>query len=156
VLLSALDSAPRVGRPEFRAIGERGRDVESKNPFRCFDRRYLAWAAPGLIALFALAFLGHGYPRGTPARIAIGALIGVVMSYLIVLSVATIRRLDELQLRIHLEAIAISFTITAVLATLASFLAWSGARLPDWDVGWWPLMAFTWVAAAMVLNRRYR
>ena len=152
----ALTGAPWMGGPGTQGTWERGRDVESKNPFRCFDRRYLMWATPGLVVLFALAWLGHAFVRGTPARIAIGALIGVATGYLIVLSVGTIRRLDELQRRIHLEAIAISFTITAVLATGISFLDSAGARLPNWDFGWWPVMAFAWVAAALVLNRRYR
>jgi hypothetical protein len=159
MLYSAFEPAGRraAGRPPgFHGHQGRGHDVENRNPFRCFDRRYLAWAAPGLVALFALAWLGHAFTRGTPARIAIGALIGAVTGYLIVLSVGTIRRLDELQRRIHLEAIAISFTFTAVLATGISFLDSAGARLPNWDFGWWPVMAFAWVAAALVLNRRYR
>lgn len=130
--------------------------MESRNPFRCFDRRYLAWAIPGLLVLFALALLGHAFERGTPARLAIGVLLGAVMGYLIVISVLTVRRLDELQRRIHLEAIAISFTLTAVVATAASFLTSAGARLPNLDGFWWPLMAFAWVGATLVLSRRYR
>ena len=135
---------------------ERGREVESGNPFRCFDRRYFAWVAPGLAALIMLSLVGRTFARGTPPRITIGALLGVVMGYLIVVTVARIRRLDEMLLRVQLEAIAISFTLTAVCASAVWYLAISGMRLPDWDVGWWPFMALAWAAAAMVLGRRYR
>jgi hypothetical protein len=130
--------------------------VENRNPFRCFDRSYFAWVAPGMVALFALALTGRAFARGTPARITIGALLAVVMGYLIVVTMARIRRLDEMLLRIQLEAIAISFTLTAVCASAVWYLAISGVRLPDWDLGWWPFMALAWAAAAMVLSRRYR
>jgi len=130
--------------------------MDRKNPLRCFDRRYFAWVTPGLVVLFALAFFGRRFERGTPARIAVAVLLGIVMGYIIVLTVESIRRLDELQQRIHLEAIAISFTITAVLITASAFLTKAGAHLPHWDVGWWPFMAFTWVAAALVRYQRYR
>jgi hypothetical protein len=131
--------------------------VDRKNPFRCFDRRFLVQAIPALILLFGLALAGRTFARGTPARIAIAALLSVVTGYVIVISVATIRRLDEMQQRLHLEAIAISFTVTAVLATASEYMTKAGARLPTLDLGWWwPFMAFTWVGAVWVLSRRYR
>jgi hypothetical protein len=122
--------------------------VDRKNPFRCFDRRFLVQAIPAFILLLGLALAGRAFAR---------FLLSVVTGYVIVISVATIRRLDEMQQRLHLEAIAISFTITAVLATASEYLTKAGARLPTLELGWWwPFMAFTWVGAVWVLSRRYR
>ena len=68
----------------------------------------------------------------------------------------TIRRLDELMLKIHLEAIAISFTVTGALNAGWGMLEPAGAPRIDWSVFAWPLMAVLWTVAVMIRRRQYR
>src|SRR5205814_1604990 len=51
----------------------RGGAVESRNPFGCFDRRYLAEALAAAAVLIGLALVGKRFPVGSAARIGFGA-----------------------------------------------------------------------------------
>ena len=78
--------------------------------FRCFDGRYLARILAGAAAALALAFVARQFERGSAARIALNAAESVVLGYIIAITVLSIRRLDELNQRIHLVAIAFSLS----------------------------------------------
>ncbi len=65
-----------------------------------------------------------------------------------------IRRLDELQRRIQLEALGFAFALTALLTFGYGFLELAGLpRLSLFSV--WPLMATLWVAGLVLANRHY-
>jgi len=65
-----------------------------------------------------------------------------------------INALDEMQRRIQVEALALSFVGTAVLTMGWGFLENVGApRFPVMFV--WPLMGALWIAALLVVTRRY-
>lgn len=66
-----------------------------------------------------------------------------------------LRRMDELQLRIQLEALGFSFAGTAILTFSYGFLEGLGyPRLSMFTV--WPILATPWIVGLVLARRRYR
>jgi hypothetical protein len=66
-----------------------------------------------------------------------------------------VRRIDELQQRRVLEALAFSFAITAFGTFAWGFAEVAGApKLPTFGI--WPLMAALWIVGGFLAHRRYR
>ena len=66
-----------------------------------------------------------------------------------------LRRMDELQRRIQLEALGFSFAGTAVLTFSYGFLEGLGyPRLSMFTV--WPLLASLWIVGLVLARRRYQ
>ena len=66
-----------------------------------------------------------------------------------------LRRMDELQRRIQLEALGFSFAGTAILTFSYGFLEGLGyPRLSMFTV--WPILAVLWVVGLAVARRRYQ
>lgn len=66
-----------------------------------------------------------------------------------------IRNLDELQQRIHFEAVAFGFVTTAVAIMFIGSL--EAAGLPRLGWGWiWPVMGGAWFMGLLVSHWRYR
>lgn len=66
-----------------------------------------------------------------------------------------LRRMDELQLRIQLEALGFSFAGTAILTFSYGFLEGLGyPRLSMFTV--WPILATLWIVGLVLARRRYR
>ena len=66
-----------------------------------------------------------------------------------------LRRMDELQRRIQLEALGFSFAGTAILTFSYGFLEGLGyPRLSMFTV--WPILAVLWVVGLALARRRYR
>ncbi len=66
-----------------------------------------------------------------------------------------LRRVDELQRRIQLEAMGFAFAGTALITFSYGFLEIAGYnRLSMFFI--WPLMAILWIAGTIIGNRRYR
>jgi hypothetical protein len=122
----------------------------------CFDRRYLGRMTVVGITVLALAFGAKQFDKGSTERLALIVAECVAVGYLIATTTLAIRRLDELSQRIHLVAMAISFTVTAVLATALGLLGKAGLPLGDWYLWVWPFMALVWAAGAFVIRRRYQ
>jgi hypothetical protein len=130
--------------------------MSNANPFRCFQGRFLRDVLLIALAILALAFLGRRFSPGTAPRFAIATLEALLMVWFVVMTVLTIRRLDELMLKLHLEAIAISFTVTGALIAGWGMLEHAGAPRIDWSVCAWPLMALLWSVAVAIRSRQYR
>jgi hypothetical protein len=62
--------------------------------------------------------------------------------------------LDELQRRIHLEAIAFAFGGTAIVTFGYGFLENAGLPHLSWHYVW-PFMTFLWAIGLLIANRRY-
>ena len=133
-----------------------GVTMSDGNPFRCFQGRFLRNAILIALAILALTFLGRRFNPGTAARLGIATLQALLMVWFVVMTVLTIRRLDELMLKLHLEAIAISFTVTGALMAGWGMLERAGAPRIEWSVCAWPLMALLWSVAAAIRSRQYR
>jgi len=66
-----------------------------------------------------------------------------------------LRRADELQRQIHLEALAIAFAASAFVTFAYGFL--EGAGLPHLSWIWvWPVMGTFWIIGGQIARLRYR
>ena len=124
--------------------------------FKCFDRRLILMALGGGLVLVGTALLGRLFERGTPARLAIAVLQSGVIAFVIAISVSAVRRLDELEYRMHLEAMAFAFAVTGVLLASWGFLEKAGAPIVSWALWGWPVMVGLWGGGLWIQQRRYR
>ena len=123
--------------------------------FGCFDRDFLVRLAMALVLVMGFAFAARGFVRGSAARIALVAIEGLVLAYVVIISVRSIRRLDEMHQRIHLEAIAVAFALTGGLTTLCALVEKAGAPIAGWELWVWPGMAVMWGIGVVIGARRY-
>jgi len=122
-------------------------------------RRYYLEMGAGFLLYIALLFAANALERAIAPT---GALrIAIALSPMIgaaAVAVAVLRaiwRMDELQRRIQLDAIAFSFLGTAFLTFGWGFAEDAGLpHLRAFAV--WPLMAALWVIGLFVAQRRYR
>ena len=119
-------------------------------------RRTLGLALIVALIILGAAWVGRGLPLRSPGRIALALLQGVASTVLIVAIARPIRLYDELQRRIQLEAIAIAFTATAILATTYGFLVKAGLPDIDWGEWIWPAMTGLWAIGLTIACRRYK
>jgi len=138
------------------AIAHPKRPTASANPFRCFQGAFLRDAFLMGLAIVALAWLGRRFAVGSAVRLTLAAVQALLLGAIVVRTVLSIRRLDELLLKVHLEAIAISFTIFASLISGWAMLEKAGAPSIEWGVWAWPLMALLWCVAVVIRGRQYR
>ena len=142
--------------PDTQAVPRPQRPMTSANPFRCFQGAFLRDAFLIGLAIVALAYLGRRFPVGSGVRLALATVQALLLGAIVVRTVLSIRRLDELLLKVHLEGIAISFTIFASLISGWAMLEKAGAPSIEWGVWAWPLMALLWCVAVVIRGRQYR
>ena len=123
---------------------------------RRWNRRFLFLSLGAAAIVIGAALIGKQFPLRSPARVVLAVVQGVATGAIIVGSTRSIRRLDELQQRIHLHALAIAFAGTGVLATAYGFLVNAGLPDIDWGEIVWPAMVGLWVIGLIISNRRYR
>ena len=122
------------------------------------NKRYtieLAASLAGYAVLLvgSIRLLQHAAPPA-PWRdlIALAPMIACAATCWVVLR--QLRRIDELQRRIQLEALAFSFAGTAMLTFSYGFL--EGLDYPRLTMFWvWPVMAVLWVVGLLIARRRY-
>lgn len=138
-------------------VGPAGERAARPNPFKCFDLRFLArvFAAALVVVLLSVLSRWAGFDRGTPMRLAIGFVQALLIVYTIVLTVRSIRRLDEMQYRMHLEAIAISFATSASVITGWAFMSKAGLPEMTWGTEAWLMMVLFWALGLTIVRRRY-
>ena len=113
-------------------------------------------AALGAAAVVLLAgWLARDLPLRSPARIALATVQAATIAAVILVTLRGMRRLDELQRRIHLEALLLSFGGTGIVVTGWGFLELAGAPAVRWSLWVWPLMSVLWGAGLLVARRRY-
>ena len=130
--------------------------MPTANPFRCFQGAFLRDLFLMALAILALAWLGRLFSVGSATRLTIATVQALLIGGIVVRTVLSIRRLDELLLKVHLEGIAISFTIFAALISGWAMLEKAGAPSIEWGVWAWPLMALIWSVAVVIRSRQYR
>lgn len=128
----------------------------NQSSLRCYSPRFIALSLACAVLVVGVAFFARGYPRGSSMRIALAGVQGIATTAIIVSSMLRLRRLDEMQQRVQLEALAIAFTGTGVLATGYGFLVNAGLPNIDWGGLVWPVMVALWVLGLVYANRRYR
>jgi chromate transport protein ChrA len=128
----------------------------NRSPLQCYSPRFLAFTVACAVVVVGVALLARSYPRGSSMRIALAAVQGIATGAVIITSMLRLRQLDELQQRVQLEALAIAFAGTGVIATAYGFLVNAGLPDIDWGALVWPLMVALWVLGLLYANRRYR
>ena len=124
--------------------------------FRCVERRYLPLYVGLALAIIALAIVGRELPLRSAGRITAALVQGAAFAASLVLTVRSLRHLDEMYLRIHFEAIVLAFAATPVVITVWGFLESAGLPAVSWGMWIWPMMTGLWFAALGVVARRYR
>ena len=126
--------------------------VKSTN--RWYLIRFLgAMITYAVVLAIVVSVLNADYVTG-PARYAI-ALIPMLPVLAVPAAVlGLLRRIDELQRQMHLESLAIAFAVGSVLTFGYGFLQLVGAPELNWFMVW-PVYAFSWLGATLVVNRRY-
>jgi hypothetical protein len=122
-------------------------------------RRYQIELGIALVIYFLLV-VGSNWiykvfqPEGAAKyAIAVLPMLGVVAMVMAILR--HIRRLDELQQRATLEALAFAFSASAFGFFAWGFAETAGApKLPTFAT--WPIMAALWVLGGFIAHRRYR
>ena len=122
----------------------------------CTDPRFLAAAVAAALVIVGAAWLGKDLRPGSTGKLGLAVLQGAATTVVIVLTARGLRQLDELQQKIHLEALAVAFAGTAILVTSWGFLENAGAPEVRWGVWIWPAMSTLWAVGLMVARRRYR
>jgi len=94
------------------------------------------------------------HPEGAlKYAVAVLPMLGVIAMVAAVLR--HVRRLDELQRRATLEALAFAFSVSAFGFFAWGFAETAGApKLPTFAI--WPIMAGAWVIGGFIAHRRYR
>jgi hypothetical protein len=123
-------------------------------------RRYTRWILPmaaiTLASIFAVSWAFENRELGSEARIALAVLPVLLWGGMILLLVAGVRRLDELQQRIQLDALAMAYPTAMMLGMLVEYLQKAGF-VQEWTVGdIWPWMFLLYVPAYFFARWRYR
>lgn len=116
---------------------------------------------------FAVAMVGYAValtvsivalqraPEGAWWRYPVALLPMVPAAWIVVAVVRQLGRIDELQRRIQLEALAFAFGGAALLTFSYGFLENAGMPHLNWFFVW-PVMATLWIVGLTWANRRYR
>jgi hypothetical protein len=117
----------------------------------------------GATALWIVAAIGARVglqfaPADLTWRVPLALLPVPAFVLFLVALLARVRDLDELGRRVHLEALAIAFTVTTVLLMVLGHLQLA-VELPAEDLSYrhvWAWMPLVYLGAFAVANRRYR
>jgi heme/copper-type cytochrome/quinol oxidase subunit 4 len=120
-------------------------------------KRYLRMSGISMAAYVAIVPISMWMLRGherTPLGYGI-ALLPIIPSIFALLGfMRMFRRLDELQRRIQLEAVAFSFLVTCLITLTWAFQ--QNAGLPHFDVSFVaPLLVLLWGLGLAIASRRY-
>lgn len=122
------------------------------------DPRPLLWVLSGLtlVAVVGVSWSLDRLPIASSGRLALALIPVALWGATIMALVRTMRRLDELQRRIHLEALAIAFPSAMMLGMAVEYAQKAGfaRELGVGDV--WPAMFLLYVPALAFAHWRYR
>jgi hypothetical protein len=127
-----------------------------KNPFIVGGPRLF-----GLIFLYVILVVGGAVlaatlERGSPARIAVAIVQGLIVTAYVVALFFSIRQLDEMEQRIQHESVALAFAGTVIVVNTYGFLEQAGLPAMQWGLWVYPLMFVFWALAYAFVVRRYR
>lgn len=125
-------------------------------PFRCFNPRLILISLlnAGLIVLFA--WLGRGHAPFSAVRVLVALAQTASTAWLVLEMIRSVRGLDELEQRIHGEALVWGVAITIVVITGSGYLVKAGLPRIDWSEWVLPLMTFAWAGNVFRVMRKYR
>ena len=123
-------------------------------------KRYTRWLIPMALvtvaAVLAVSWTLENRQLGPELRIALAVTPVLLWGGMVLLMVAGVRHVDELQQRIQLEALAITFPTAMMLGMLVEYLQKAGfaTSLTIGDV--WPWMFLIYLPAYFFARLRYR
>jgi hypothetical protein len=119
-----------------------------------FTALCLAGFASILVVLYIAIWYIDSHP-GDPVNLWIAAFPIVLMLFLSVLAMRSLRGMDELQQKIHTEAMAFGFLASYLIITSCGFLALAGFMKMslDWMA---PTMITCWIVGLLIALLRYR
>ena len=127
-------------------------------PVAVAHRRYviqlgLAMICYGIVLIISLKLIPSVTRGWLQVLVAIAPVVPVI--FVLASIVRLLSRIDEMQRRIHLEAMALAAGITALLALTCGFL--ENAGMPRLS-GFWTFASINllWAIFAIILQRRYR
>ena len=129
--------------------------MRETKPLSCYDPRFIAVSLVLAVVIIAAAWAAKGFDKGSAPRIGIAAVQSLASAALVFIPMWNLRRLDEMQQRIQLQALAIAFAGTGIIVMGYRWLEMAGLPEVDWGTFTWPLMAFLWAAGFLYSNRRY-
>lgn len=123
------------------------------------DRRYLIEFGGAMVAymivLVASIALFNNMDPGSGWRIPLALVPMVPVVFALFAFVNYFGRIDELQRRVQLEALAFAFGGTALLTFGYGFMQVAGFPQVSWFFVW-PIMAALWLIGSVLANRRYK
>lgn len=125
-------------------------------PFRCLNLRVLAVSLIMGAALVLFARLSKAQPPGSIARWSFALAQAFTYAWFLLEMVKSVRNLDELEQRIHLEAFASAAIFALIVMSAWGFLAKAGLPAMDWPVWIVPLITLAWVFGVFRISRKYR
>jgi hypothetical protein len=111
-----------------------------------------------LVLYWAVRFTLEAHPEMADGRrLALSFLPAPVFALFLVLFVASLRRADELERRIQLEALAVAFPLGLLLLTTLALVQRARELDPqNWSYNHvWPMFAFFYLFGLMFARRRY-
>jgi hypothetical protein len=117
------------------------------------------WAASLVfsLSLIASTWMQKVMTLGRVSGLAVAVLPAAGCAYLLFEEVRYMRRLDELQKQIQLEALAIGFPAAMVLLVLIGFLHYGGFLPEKMDLrNLWLLAPFCYLLGLVIARRRYQ
>ena len=145
---STIDAAEPSPGP-LRRIARRlngGSDAQYRREFLPAMLAYVAVLFPTVYIVDANQDAAWRYP--------VGLLPMIPLAFVLVAWLRFFRRMDELQQRMQMEALAFAFGGTAMITFSYGFL--QSAGLPD--LNWffvWPLMTALWILGGLIARRRW-
>jgi len=115
---------------------------------------FLWWVLAWTAEITVESLFKHGGVR-SPARPLLGFLPAPLWIFFIVAFVRAVRKMDELQQRIYLQALSVAFGLTVALALVFAGLERAGIYHAAWSDVVSSLM-FLWVIAYIFASWRYR
>jgi hypothetical protein len=117
------------------------------------------WAASLVfsLSLIASTWMQKVMALGRVSGLAVAVLPAAGCAYLLFEEVRYMRRLDELQKQIQLEALAIGFPGAMVLLVLIGFLHYGGFLAAKMDLrNLWLLAPFCYLVGLLIARKRYQ
>lgn len=118
-----------------------------KNPFIVVGPRLFALIVLYVILVIGGVVLAASLERGSPARIAVAILQGLIVTAYVVALFLSIRQLDEMEQRIQHEAMAMAFAGTIIVVTGYGYLERAGLPAVQWGLWVYPLVFLFWALA---------
>jgi hypothetical protein len=130
--------------------------MNTVRPFRCFDSRAILVSLGVAAWLMISAWLGHGFAPASAPRVLLALGQAAAFASLVLVLARSVARLDELEQRIHHEALAAAAAIVVTAIAAWAFLEWAGLPPIDWSVVALPAFTIAWAVGVIWISRRYR